>query len=55
MRYTITIYQPSIIDAGFGGGITDIVDWAIENLTPACRPCNASKGSLSLAEWRAQK
>ena len=168
MKYTITIYQPSIIDAGFGGGITDIVDWAIidyigecyvstksikrnlnvlvdyrhfvaqmpivglkrksefyrrikkltdlgllesesddngnvyasmsmtafeiktglkkgsrsctycgatdvilemdhiipkskggdnspENLTPACRPCNASKGSLSLAEWRAQK
>jgi 5-methylcytosine-specific restriction endonuclease McrA len=22
------------------------------NLTPACRPCNSSKGTLLLVEWR---
>ena len=26
-----------------------------ENLTPACRPCNQSKGAMSLAEWSVTK
>lgn len=29
MKYTITINQAGIVDAGFGNGRTDLIDWAI--------------------------
>ena len=44
MKYTITINQSSISDAGFAGGKTDLIDWAIIDYISAF--CGARSGEM---------